>query len=118
MQVSIYALPGIQRKKRSIKAEEILSIVAEYFNVNVKELKSRKRGKKLCIPRHLYCLIAKSETKLSLREIGELIQRDHATVIHAIKNVGNLVEIYEEEKLMLSDVMSNLAKYKREKNIS
>ncbi len=36
--------------------------------------------------------LCKKHTNLSLKSIGEALMRDHATVVHAIKTVSNLLE--------------------------
>lgn len=60
------------------------------------------------MPRHLAIYFIRENTNLSYREIGAYFNRDHATVIHAIKSVNNQVEtdryykdVFDEIKLFI-----------------
>jgi hypothetical protein len=50
---------------------------------------SSSRDHEVVINRWLYYTLAKEYTKYSLREIGEVVGRNHATVIYGIKQFEN-----------------------------
>jgi chromosomal replication initiator protein len=86
--------------------DEILEGVCNFYGIEVAEVAVPSRQVELVKARQQYCHIAKEATKKSLREIGEKIGRDHATVIHACKQVNNLLETdkaYKAEFLELKE---------------
>lgn len=72
---------------RQISIENIQKTVANYYHIKVSDLKSKSRKAALAKQRQIAMAIAKQLTNLSLPDIGEAFERDHTTVIHAIKKV-------------------------------
>lgn len=73
---------------------------ADYFRSYTK---SRKR--ELVDARQMSMLKFRNDTNLSLSVIGSLLNRDHATVLNAIKNMSNLIEtdsMYEYRYALLN----------------
>lgn len=75
---------------------DILTYVSYHSGVPIDVLKSRTRTRDIVILRQYYCAKANELTKNSLGKIGKLINRDHATVIYAIKVVRDT--IYKDYK--------------------
>ena len=69
--------------------DEIQKKVAEYFNISVKEMQSSRRARTVARPRQIAMYLAKQLT--SLPEIGRKFDRDHTTVMHAVRKVEELV---------------------------
>ncbi|HPC37674.1 MAG TPA: helix-turn-helix domain-containing protein [Candidatus Paceibacterota bacterium] len=61
----------------------------------------KKRTNKLVCVRQLFCYFARKYTNMSLREIGNIVNYDHCTVIHSLKVVNNEIEIYPMMKLKI-----------------
>ena len=81
-------------QSRQITIENIQKIVAEYFNIRVSDLHSKRRSRSITRPRQVAMAISKELTKNSLPEIGDLFGgRDHTTVIHACKKVEELKKL-------------------------
>ena len=78
-------------QSRQITIENIQRVVAEYYNIRVSDLHSKRRSRSVTRPRQVAMSISKELTKNSLPEIGDLFGgRDHTTVIHACKKVEEL----------------------------
>lgn len=78
-------------QSRQITIQNIQKVVAEYFNIRVSDLHSKRRSRSITRPRQLAMSISKELTKNSLPEIGDLFGgRDHTTVIHACKKIEEL----------------------------
>ncbi len=71
--------------------DEIQKKVAEYFNISVKEMQSSRRARTVARPRQVAMYLAKQLTSRSLPEIGRKFDRDHTTVMHAVRKVEELV---------------------------
>ncbi len=76
---------------RKTTIDEIQKKVAEYFNISVKEMQSSRRARNVARPRQIAMYLAKQLTSRSLPEIGRKFDRDHTTVMHAVRKVEELV---------------------------
>jgi len=90
-------------QSRQITIENIQKVVAEYFNIRVSDLHSKRRSRSITRPRQVAMSISKELTKNSLPEIGDLFGgRDHTTVIHACKKIEELkksdIKMHEDYK--------------------
>ncbi|MBR6356385.1 MAG: chromosomal replication initiator protein DnaA [Alphaproteobacteria bacterium] len=76
---------------RKTTIDEIQKKVAEYFNISVKEMQSSRRARNVARPRQIAMYLAKQLTSRSLPEIGRKFDRDHTTVMHAVRKVEELL---------------------------
>lgn len=78
---------------KQVTIENIQKTVAEYYKIRVTDLLSARRTRTLARPRQLAMALAKELTNHSLPEIGTAFGgRDHTTVLHACKKIGELKE--------------------------
>ena len=82
----------VVNKKRSFSIEEIQRVVCKYFDIPDDLLRGKSRKKEIVFARQIAMYISKEITHYSLKSIGlHFGGRDHTTVIHAIRTVGNLL---------------------------
>jgi len=94
---------------KSTSIEFIQKIVATYFNLNVSEMLSARRSRSLARPRQIAMYFAKKLTTSSLPEIGrKFSNRDHTTVIHAVKKIEELMNKDNEIKQKVSEIKKKL----------
>jgi len=83
----------INSNNKSINVEFIQNLVASHFNLNIQELLSPRRSRSLARPRQIAMYLAKHHTTNSLPDIGrKFSNRDHTTVIHAVKKIDELLK--------------------------
>jgi len=83
----------INSNNKSINVELIQNLVASHFNLNIQELLSPRRSRSLARPRQIAMYLAKQHTTNSLPDIGrKFSNRDHTTVIHAVKKIEELIK--------------------------
>ena len=83
----------INANNKSISVESIQNQVAAYFNLNIQEMLSPRRSRILARPRQIAMYLAKQHTTNSLPDIGrKFSNRDHTTVIHAVKKIDELIK--------------------------
>jgi len=83
----------INSSNKSINVEFIQNLVASRFNLNIQELLSPRRSRSLARPRQIAMYLAKQHTTNSLPDIGrKFSNRDHTTVIHAVKKIDELIK--------------------------
>jgi len=76
-------------QNRQISVENIQKTVADYYKIKVADMYSKKRPASIARPRQIAMYLAKELTQKSLPEIGELFGgRDHTTVLHAVRKIG------------------------------
>jgi chromosomal replication initiator protein len=82
-----------EEASRQVSIDAIQKAVAEHFDVRLADMTSRRRPASIAFPRQIAMYLSRSLTKGSLMEIGEAFGgRDHGTVIHACKKVGERIE--------------------------
>jgi len=75
-------------QNRQISVENIQKTVADFYNIKIADMYSKKRPANIARPRQIAMYIAKELTQKSLPEIGELFGgRDHTTVLHAVRKI-------------------------------
>ncbi|MDQ8185421.1 chromosomal replication initiator protein DnaA [Pelagicoccus sp. SDUM812002] len=83
----------MEAAKQQLNIDTIQKKVAEYFELRHSDMLSRRRPAHIAVPRQIAMYLSRELTKHSLQEVGEAFGgRDHGTVIHACKQVDNLVE--------------------------
>jgi chromosomal replication initiator protein len=74
----------VRESHKKISLELIQKRVAEFFNVGVNDLKTKRRNKNIVLPRQVAMYLARELTSLSLPEIGTGFGgKDHTTVLHS-----------------------------------
>ncbi len=102
-------LKDVFNQIRVITVDKIQNIVSNYFNIALSEMLSQRRSRPLARPRQIAMYLAKKMTTRSLPEIGRrFANRDHTTVIHAVKTITRLSEQDEEMKKNISQIKSLL----------
>lgn len=66
----------------------IQHVVTDFYGVRLLDLQSKRRQRSVALPRQVCMALARRHTRLSLEEIGgHFGNRDHTTVMHAIKTI-------------------------------
>ena len=98
-------LKDVFNQIRVITVDKIQNVVSNYFNIALSEMLSQRRSRPLARPRQIAMYLAKKMTTRSLPEIGRrFANRDHTTVIHAVKTITRLSEQDEEMKKNISQI--------------
>jgi len=78
----------LQVEQRQTTVDTIQSGVARFFGVKVQDLKGPRRTRQVVVPRQIAMYLTREHTGLSLPEIGRRFgNRDHTTVLHAVRKV-------------------------------
>ncbi len=84
--------------RQPIKVERIQALVADYYNITLEDMKSKRRDKHIVFPRQVAMFLVREETPSSLPAIGKAFGgRDHTTALHSIEKIAN--ELKEDERL-------------------
>ena len=102
-------LKDVFNQTKVITVDKIQNIVSNYYNIALSEMLSQRRSRPLARPRQIAMYLAKKLTSRSLPEIGRrFANRDHTTVIHAVKTITRLSEQDDEMKKNIIQIKSLL----------
>jgi chromosomal replication initiator protein len=83
----------MEQAQHQLTVETIQKRVTEHYQLRIGDMTSKRRPNNIAIPRQIAMYLARTLTKHSLQEIGDLFGgRDHGTVIHACKAVENMMD--------------------------
>ena len=92
-----------------VNVEFIQNLVASHFNLNINDLLSPRRPRSLARPRQIAMYLAKQYTTNSLPDIGrKFANRDHTTVIHAVKKINELIKKDNEIRQSIIEIKKKL----------
>jgi len=99
----------IIRGEREYTPELIISKTAACYGVSADDVKSSSRAKATTQARQVAMYLMRKFINMSLVEIGACFgNRDHATVIHAIKKIETLVSTSPEDADIIRDITTNI----------
>lgn len=96
-------------KEKSLKKltiEEIQQAVANKYSIEVKQILSPERTQSLVVPRQLAMYISRKFTTRGLPEIADKFEKTHSTVIHGVKNVEKMLDVDEELRENLEEILA------------
>ena len=97
----------------NISIENIKKVIAEDFNISVKDLIGSKRTNLISYARHIAFYITRNLTELSLSDIGnEFGGRDHSSVINGIKKIEDKIKIDSILNQKIQQIIKEIKEYK------
>jgi chromosomal replication initiator protein len=78
-------LEGLIGSPAEVDGKTIRDFIGCQYNVSIEDLTSRSRKRSITFPRQVAMYLTRKFTNQSLSDIGALYNRDHSTVLHAIK---------------------------------
>ncbi|OPX38992.1 MAG: chromosomal replication initiator protein DnaA [Desulfobacteraceae bacterium 4484_190.2] len=98
-EIDISTVKSIIKKRlfRKISLNEIQKRTAEYFSIPLSDLISNRKKRKFSYPRQVAMYLCRNLTDSSFKDIGKAFgNKDHSTVIYALKRVEKEKEIKKE----------------------
>ena len=100
----------IKPSLKNIDINDIQKQVAKHYLLTVSDLTSKNRKRPIVMARQMAMFIAHELTNLSLANIGKNFgNRDHSTVLHAIKTINNNIDKTSEIKNNYESIKLKLA---------
>ena len=97
----------ISEKEKIISADYIQEVVAKYFNLDVKDLKSSKRSNDIAYPRQIAMFLCRDIANMPFIKIGQNFgKRDHTTVMHACNKIETELKENNNTKLIVESVQN------------
>lgn len=70
--------------------KDIITAVSKYYSLGKRVLLGKSRARPIARPRQILMYLLRMELGLPLEQVGELIGRDHTTVMHAVDKITHL----------------------------
>lgn len=99
----------IEVELKNTNLQNILKVVSEVCNIEIRVMKSKKRNRDYVTARHLFFYIAHKYTKTQLEVIGKALNCSHATVLHGCKKIENQL-IYRDISWLVNKIENQLTK--------
>ncbi len=102
---------GMGKKVNRVKTDSEREAIAKEviflnYGYTAEELSGRSRKWELVWPRHLSMYLIRNYTKYSYESIGATYNRNHATVIQAMKSVRNITDTDKRLKQELVNLVT------------
>jgi chromosomal replication initiator protein len=96
---------AIKVQERQISVELIEEEVCKYFDLEMEVIHSKSKKQEISQARQIAMYLSRKYTDKSYSNIGEMIgKRDHATVLHACKTVGNWIETDKKFRTCIQEI--------------
>ncbi len=99
-----------ENENAAVDIDKIQKKTAESFNIDPSEIVGKRRPANIAMARQIAMYLSRKLTTHSLQEIGRQFGgRDHGTVMHAIKVIGNAMESDENIKRKVDYLLKTLS---------
>ncbi|CDR34062.1 DnaA ATPase domain-containing protein [Criblamydia sequanensis] len=85
-------------EKSVLTAEIILKAVAEHFGIRIDDLKGPSQARESTLPRQVAIYFLRSKLSLPYMKIGDLLSRDHSTIMTSFRRIQKGLDS-EDEKI-------------------
>ena len=109
LNLAIEALKDYLSKSSYVKnnIQKIQQVVADYYNISVDDLKSKKRKADIAFPRQVAIYLCRNMTDESFPKIGiQFGGRDHSTIMHSVDKIDNELKVNPQFKGVI-DTLKN-----------
>ena len=88
---------------------EIIGAVVAYYGISHEDVVARSRKQEFVRARHVAMYLCRSMTNSSLSNIGDRFAgRDHSTVSHACKKIGDLIDVEEALESEIKEIQQTI----------
>jgi len=111
LDLAIDALKDYLNKSIGVKnsVQRIQRVVADYYQISVDDLKSKKRHASIAYPRQIAMYLTRTLTDESFPKIGiEFGGRDHSTVIHSVDKIEEEIKKNKQLKNLITTLKEQI----------
>ncbi len=96
--------------QRNITINVIIDEVEKYYHLPKGSLITKKRSNDIAYPRHIAMYISRITLDSSYGSIGDAFNRDHSTVMNAVKKIKKMVTEDAELREIIDELVTNIKK--------
>lgn len=95
----------VVEKKQIINIDLIQKTVAQYFDIRLSDMKTKKRTRSVAYPRQIAMFLSKKLTDHSLNEIGDFFGgKDHTTIIYGCRKIKKEINKNSEVEMLIKEL--------------
>lgn len=83
---------SVTGEDKGVNLERLLENVCDVLEINIKDVMGSSRLGDIIQVRRMYAALARKYSSMSYNQIGMVIKKDHATIMHHCKISDNLLE--------------------------
>lgn len=109
--INYYTYPGVTRPAQGtirMTPQRIINIICNYFGVSDNDVKSKDRRREFTEPRHISWHFLTTKAGMYQRQVGELFDRDHATILHGARCVTDRMSVDSRFRDIVAEIESLL----------
>lgn len=76
-----------EEKQHALTGDKVIAAVAEVYGITPKDIIGKSQTREFVVPRQIAMFLTRKLLKLPYMKIGEFLQRDHSTVMSAIRHI-------------------------------
>jgi chromosomal replication initiator protein len=96
-----------EEEKNVLTQERIVQVVAEHYGIRPEDILSKAQTRECALPRQMVMYFCRIRLKLPFVAIGDIMSRDHSTVMSSVRQIQKGVDRADQE------ILSSLAAIKR-----
>jgi len=99
---------------QNISLDVIQKVVADYHQISISDLKSKKRNKQFIEPRQIAIYLSRELTEMTYTEIGnEFGGKDHSTIMHSYNAIADNIKIDSKLESKINLLLREIKEYKK-----
>ncbi len=99
-----------QEQQERLSIEQIQRTVAEFYDIRVADMSSKRRPQSIAMPRQVAMYLSRELTQHSFPTIAEAFSKNHATVLHACRLIGGRVGQDEDLRKSITAIQQKLGR--------
>lgn len=106
---SLDILISSRKPKQKENYEDVLSVVASFYNITTVDLIGKSRNSNIVLPRHIAMYILKNHYNFTYVRIGQILNgRDHTTVMNGCLKIEEDLKTNVQLKLAVENILKKL----------
>jgi chromosomal replication initiator protein len=110
--MNYYAIPGLKKDpapKKIITDDNIISAVCWHTGVYLDKIKDKeRRTDEITLARHIAYHFLFNFTTLNKSEIGRKLNRDHTTIIYALRTIKNRIDTDDNVRELVEKIKNHI----------
>jgi|TARA_R110001632_G_scaffold217919_1_gene346796 hypothetical protein len=105
-----FFIKNITPEYKKERENAIIKKVCDSYEITIDELKGTSRNRNFVVPRQIISYIFRDYFNYTLKQIGYILKKNHATIIYNVKTVKDLI-VFDNSFKVEVNKMLNFAKY-------
>lgn len=97
------------RERGPLTPDDIIRTVCDYFDLDIEDLKGKRRKKEIVLPRRVAMFLCRELTSLSLQSIGTVFDKDHSTVLYSCDKLKKEIDASAELKQTIVTIKGKIS---------